>query len=150
MRTDDRAKAIIRKFEGFHSIPYLCPAKIWVIGYGHTRTVRSGQKITLDEAEKMLSDDLSVIERAIERLVIVPLDDFQFNALVSFVFNVGISNFEGSTLLRLLNRGWYDQVPTQFMRWNRVNGEATGSLAKRRAAEGLLWRTVELSKEEVA
>ena len=83
---------------------------------------------------------LRLVERAVQRLVTVSLNDNQFSALVSFTYNVGISNFERSTLLTLLNRGWYEQVPAQLMRWDRAaNGEALGGLARRRAAEARLW-----------
>ena len=140
-RANSGGITIIKDFEGLHLTPYLDPAKIWTIGYGHTRTVRSGLKITPDQADQMLDDDLRLIERAVQRLVAVPLNDNQFSALVSFAFNVGISNFEQSTLLKLLNRGWYEQVPAQLMRWNRAHGEILGGLSRRRAAEGRLWNS---------
>ncbi len=130
---------LIKAFEGLHLTPYLCPAKIWTIGYGHTRTVFEGQKITREEAERLLEEDLRLFERAVSRVVRVPLSDNQFSALVCFAFNVGAGNLEASTLLKLLNRGWYEQVPAQLMRWNRANGEVFGGLARRRAAEARLW-----------
>ncbi|MDX2027717.1 MAG: lysozyme [Alphaproteobacteria bacterium] len=130
---------LIKIYEGLHLTPYLCPGKIWTIGYGHTRTVRSGMVITPEQADQFLNDDLRLVERAVQRLVQVPLNDNQFAALVSFAFNVGIANFERSTLLTLLNRGWYEQVPAQLMRWNRASGEVLGGLSRRRAAEGRLW-----------
>lgn len=133
--------AIIKEHEGLHLTPYLCPAKVWTIGYGHTRTARAGMSITRAEAEELLDEDLRVSERAAQRLVKVPLNDNQFSALVSFVFNVGIANLERSTLLKLLNRGWYDQVPAQLSRWSRSGGEVLGGLARRRAAEAKLWNT---------
>ncbi len=132
---------LIKNYEGLQLTPYLCPAKIWTIGYGHTRTVRAGMKITPDQANMLLNEDLRLVERAVQRLVTVPLNDNQFSALVSFAFNVGISNFENSTLLKHLNRGWYEQVPAQLTRWNRANGEVLGGLSRRRAAEGRLWNT---------
>lgn len=132
---------LIKDFEGLHLTPYLCPAKVWTIGYGHTRTVRNGMSITQEEADHLLSGDLQIVERFIQLLVTVPLNDNQFAALVSFTFNVGKSNFEHSTLLRLLNRGWYDQVPAQLMRWNRSRGEVLGGLSRRRGAEAKLWNT---------
>jgi lysozyme len=138
-RTSEAGVALIKTYEGLHLTPYLCPSRIWTIGYGHTRTVRSGLKITPDQADQMLDDDLRLVERAVQRLATGPLNDNQFAALVSFAFNVGISNFEQSTLLRLLNRGWYEQVPAQLMRWNRAGGEVMGGLSRRRAAEGRLW-----------
>lgn len=138
-RTNPDGIDLIKEFEGLHLTPYLCPGKIWTIGYGHTRTVRAGMQITQAQAEQLLDEDLRLFERAVTRLVTVPLSDNQFSALVCFSFNVGIGNFESSTLLKLLNRGWYEQVPAQLMRWNRVNGEVFGGLARRRAAEGRLW-----------
>ncbi len=135
---------LIKNYEGLHLTPYLCPAKIWTIGYGHSRTVRAGMKITPEQADQLLDDDLRLAERAVQRLVTVPLNDNQFSALVSFVYNVGIANFENSTLLTLLNRGWYEQVPVQLLRWNRANGEPLGGLTRRRAAEARLWNTPSL------
>lgn len=117
--------------------------RIWLIlagrGWGNTRTVRAGMRITPAEAEQLLDEDLRLFERAVTRLAAVPLSDNQFSALVCFTFNVGIANLESSTLLKLLNRGWYEQVPAQLMRWNRANGEVFGGLARRRAAEARLW-----------
>lgn len=138
-RTNQDGIDLIKEFEGLHLTPYLCPGKIWTIGYGHTRTVRSGAQITPEQADYLLDEDLRLFERAVSRLVSVPLSDNQFAALVSFSFNVGVGNFESSTLLKLLNRGWYEQVPAQLMRWNRANGEVFGGLARRRAAEARLW-----------
>jgi lysozyme len=149
-RTNVPGVALIKDYEGLHLTPYLCPAKIWSIGYGHTRTVRSGMQITPDQADQMLDDDLRIVERAVQRLVTVPLNDNQFAALVSFTFNVGIGNFENSTLLKLLNRGWYEQVPAQLMRWDRANGEPLGGLSRRRAAEARLWNTPVTTEMESA
>lgn len=130
---------LIKEFEGLRLTPYLCPSRIWTIGYGHTRTVYDGMRVTQEEAELLLQEDLRLFERAVARLVSVPLSDNQFSALVCFAFNVGVGNLESSTLLRLLNRGWYEQVPAQLMRWDRANGEVMGGLARRRAAEARLW-----------
>ncbi len=138
-RVNANGIALIREYENLRLTPYLCPGHIWTVGYGHTRTVRPGMKITADQADALLDDDLRLVERAIVRLVKVPLTNNQFAALASFVFNVGTANFERSTLLKLLNRGWYEQVPAQLMRWNRAAGEVLGGLARRRAAEARLW-----------
>lgn len=138
-RTNAYGVRMIKDYEGLHLTPYLCPARVWTIGYGHTQTVRAGMEITPVMADQLLDDDLRVVERAITRLVRVPLNDNQFAALVSFAFNIGTTNFERSTLLKLLNRGWYEQVPAQLMRWNRSNGEVLGGLSRRRAAEAQLW-----------
>lgn len=132
---------LIKDFEGLRLAAYKCPSGLWTIGYGHTHTVRPDMKLTTEEAEQLLDDDLRTFEAAVTRLVKVPLTDNQFSALVCFAFNVGIANLERSTLLRLLNRGWYEQVPAQLTRWNRAHGEVLGGLARRRAAEGRLWNS---------
>src|ERR1700722_5665933 len=144
-RTNAAGIALIKNYEGLHLTPYLCPAKVWTIGYGHSRTVRAGMKITPDQADQLLDDDLRLAERAVQRLVTVPLNDNQFSALVSFAYNVGIANFESSPLLALLNRGWYEQVPAQLTRWDRGGGEPLGGLARRRAAEARLWNMPSLN-----
>lgn len=140
-RINETGITLIKTYEGLQLTPYLCPTKIWTIGYGHTRTVHAGMTITPEEANQLLDDDLQIVERAVQRLVAVPLNDNQFSALVCFAFNVGIGNFENSTLLKLLNRGWYEQVPAQLTRWNKAGGEELGGLSRRRAAEGRLWNT---------
>ncbi|MBV8061638.1 MAG: lysozyme [Alphaproteobacteria bacterium] len=138
-RTNDAGIGLIKDYEGLHLKPYLCPARVWSIGYGHTRGVYTGMIVTPAEADALLQQDLRLVEPAVQRLVRVPLNENQFAALVSFTFNVGIANLEQSTLLRLLNRGWYEQVPAQLMRWNRARGEVLGGLSRRRAAEARLW-----------
>lgn len=140
-RVNEAGVALIKEYEGLKLKPYLCPGKTWTIGYGHTRTVRAGMVITPEQADQLLEDDLRLVARAVQRLVRVPLNDNQFAALVDFTFNVGIANFERSGLLQLLNRGWYEQVPAQLMRWNRASGEVLGGLSQRRAAEARLWNT---------
>ncbi|HBM91010.1 MAG TPA: muraminidase [Rhodospirillaceae bacterium] len=140
-RINDAGIDLIKEFEGLRLKPYRCSSNVWTIGYGHTRTVRLDMVITPGQAEQLLREDLRVAEKAVVRFVQVPLSNHQFSALVSFVFNVGVGNFEKSTLLRLLNRGWYEQVPAQFARWNRSRGEILGGLARRRAAEARLWNT---------
>jgi len=146
---DAAGVAIVKQFEGLHLTPYLCPGKIWTIGYGHTRTVYKGMRLTPDQAEQFLADDLRITAASVQRLVKVPLNDSQFAALVSFAFNIGIANFQRSTLLQLLNRGWYEQVPAQMMRWNHVDGEVLGGLSRRRAAEAQLWNRPVNAAEEV-
>lgn len=113
----------------------------WTIGYGSTRGVKKGDVITAEEAERRLAVDLGDAEAAVEKAVKVPLNDNQFGALVSFVFNVGAGAFRESTLLRLLNTGQYDAVPAQLARWNKNDGAVMAGLTKRRAAEAKLWNT---------
>lgn len=110
------------------------------IGFGHTGSdVKPGQTISETEATALLERDLVGVERAIERLVTVPLNDNQFGALAAFVLNVGEGNFAGSTLLKKLNRGQYAEVPKELMKWVHSKGKKLDGLVNRRSAEAGLW-----------
>jgi lysozyme len=134
---------LIKEFEGLRLNAYLCPAGVWTIGYGHTRTARAGMRITKDQADMLLADDITRVVSSMMRHIRVPLDNHQYGALVSFVFNVGIGAFLGSSLLRLLNENRHDLVPQQLMRWNKatIDGKRVElpGLTRRRAAEAQLW-----------
>lgn len=141
---------LIKRFEGLHKVQpdgmiaaYRCPAGKWTIGWGSTKGVRSGLRITKEEAEIRLLDDLREHGAIVKRLVSVPLTQGQFDALVSFVYNLGGGNFQSSTLLKKLNQGLYNDVPEQIMRWNkaRVDGKLTvlNGLTRRRAAEAAIF-----------
>ena len=141
---------LIKQFEGLHKVQpdgsisaYRCAAGVWTIGWGSTKGVRSGQKITVEEAEEKLRDDLKTAESAVKQHVSVPLSQGQYDALVSFIFNLGAGSFRSSTLLKRLNCGLYDDVPEQLMRWNkaRVDGKLTvlRGLTRRRAAEAAIF-----------
>lgn len=137
--------AHIKASEGLRLKAYPDPGSInglpATIGYGSTSGVKIGMVITAAQAEARLVNDLSTAESVIERLVKVPLNDNQFGALVSFVFNIGEGQFKSSTLLRLLNAGDYDAVPAQLARWNKNDGKVMAGLTKRRAGEAALWRS---------
>lgn len=142
-RVNDAALALIRQWEGLRLTAYQDVAGVWTIGYGSTRDVRPGMRISETEAVARLRADLAVAEGAVERLVDVDLNDNQFGALVSFVFNVGQGAFAGSTLLKRLNAGDYEAVPGELAKWNkaRVGGklQPVAGLSNRRAAEAGLW-----------
>jgi len=138
-RISVRAKNMIKQFEGLRLEAYLCPGGILTIGFGHTKNVRVDQRINEMEANALLDADLQRFEQAVTDYVDVPLHDNQFGALVSFCFNVGVAMFARSTLLQLLNRGWYQQVPAQLLRWNRVAGREVAGLMARRKEEVRLW-----------
>lgn len=116
------------------------------IGYGHLITEEEKKKglylngINEEQALELLAKDLSVAEGAVLRAVKVPLAQHEFDALVSFVFNVGAGNFNSSTLLRLLNEGRKKDVPAQFLRWTRSKGVELPGLVKRRQSEALLFK----------
>jgi len=147
MQTGKAGLELIKSFEGLGLKAYLCPSGVLTIGYGHTGKVR-GNKITLqttitpEEAETLLKEDLTRFEKAVDSLVKVPLNSNQFDALVSFVFNIGINAFSGSTLLKLLNSGDYKGASQQFKRWIYGNGKKVlEGLKKRRTAEEKLFNT---------
>lgn len=132
---------LIKRFEGFSSTVYICPAGHPTIGYGHL--VRSGEsytEISETEAEELLRKDVESAERAVLRLVNVPLADGQFDALVSFTFNLGSGAFQRSTLRRKVNRQAHSEVPEQLIRWVWAGGRKLNGLRKRRSAESILYR----------
>ena len=141
---------LVKKFEGLHKLKedglvhsYRCPAGVWSIGYGFTKGVRSGTKMTVQECEDRLLEELNEFGAQVRRVVDVPLTQSQFDAIVSLTFNIGIGNLKSSTLLRKLNAGDYAAVPAQMMRWNkaRVDGKLAPlkGLTRRRAAEAAVF-----------
>lgn len=135
-----RVIELVKKFEGLRLRAYTCPAGKLTIGYGHTGPeVCSGQQISIEQAEQLLSHDLSEAGAAVSELVKVPLTENQFSALVSFVFNCGTPAFAASTLLLSLNAGCYAAVPVQLKRWIHSRGTVIKGLVARRAAEAALW-----------
>lgn len=115
----------IKKWEGLELEAYLCPANVWTIGYGHTKTARPGMVITKAEADHLLRQDLRWVDQAINEYVKVDLNQNQFDALSSFIFNLGSGNFKSSTLLKKLNKGDFKGAAEEFLRWDkaRVNGK---------------------------
>lgn len=140
MNISQKGIDLIKKFEGCRLTAYRCPANILTIGYGHTGSdVVTGQKITQEQAEKLLKSDLLVHCNNVSRMVKVPLTQNQFDALVSFEFNVGYGNFASSTMLKLLNQKKYREAAAQFDRWVYANRKVLAGLVKRRAAEKALF-----------
>ena len=130
---------MLKSFEGLRLRAYQDSVGVWTIGYGTTSGVRPGQVITEAQAEAFLKRDLDRFEAAVEDLVTVPLNDDQFSALVSFVYNVGEGALASSTLLRLLNRRDYQGAAEQFLRWNKAGGAELAGLTRRRRAERALF-----------
>lgn len=140
LHINEAGLALIMNYEGLVLKPYRCPAGYLTIGYGHRiKTDEIFENFDKVEASKLLAEDLIVFQDAVADLVEVSLNANQFSALVCFTFNVGVEAFKNSTLLRLLNRGWYDQVPAQLLRWDRIKKKESVGLAKRRTAEAQLW-----------
>ena len=143
MQISKEGLALIKKFEGFESRAYLCPAGVWTIGYGHTKDVKEGDEWSQAHAEHMLEVELEEFCEYVNKMVKVPLEQYQFDALVAWVYNLGAGNFKESTLLRVLNQGDYDDVPHQIKRWNKAGGRVLQGLVRRREAEALLFQNKE-------
>jgi lysozyme len=137
--------ALLKKFEGCKLKAYKCPAGIWTIGYGHTSAagepvVTEGMTITQEEAEAILKRDLAKYEKPVVDLVKVPLTQHQFDVLVDFAYNAGVGNLKTSTLLKKVNAGDFDAVPTELMKWTKGGGKELPGLVRRRRAESEWWR----------
>lgn len=130
---------IIKAFEGFSATKYLCPAGYWTIGFGHLVSENEAAVVTVEEAESLLREDVRLAERAVARLVTVPLSSNQFSALVSFTFNLGAGALQRSTLRAMLNREEYEDAEGQFQYWVYGGGRKLPGLVRRRAAEQLLF-----------
>ena len=135
MKTSEQGLLLIRKFEGLKLEAYKCPAGVWTIGYGHTGNVKKSDKITIAQAEELLKNDLKYFESAIFDYVKVPLLQNQFDALVSFIYNVGVGAFSGSTMRVFLNSKQYSAAAEQFDKWIYSKGVILNGLVKRRNAE---------------
>ena len=130
---------LIKRFEGFSSTIYNCPAGYDTIGYGHLVKLAERrqfeQGVTEQQAEGLLRQDVKTAEQAVLRLIHVPLTDGQFDALVSFTFNLGSGALQASTLRLVINRQEHDQAPAQLLRWVYAGGRKLKGLQRRREAE---------------
>ena len=145
MKTSDAGIALIKRFESLRLAPYHDDAGYPTIGYGHLLSRKkwedlnqwpalSGEK----EADDLLHRDVQRYERAVRSLVRVPLSQGQFDALVSFTFNLGTGALRTSTLRRVLNQGEYHEVPRQLRLWVYADGRKLRGLVRRREAEVVL------------
>jgi lysozyme len=141
----EQGLALIKRFEGFSPTPYLCPAGWWTIGWGAIHGL-DGQPVTAatlpvteEEAETLLRRDVAVAERAVLRLIKVPLTDGRFDALTSFAFNLGGGALQRSTLRRKVNREEHAEVPDEFRKWVWGGGRKLPGLIRRREAEAEMY-----------
>lgn len=137
MKTNERARQIIKSCESLRLQSYLCPAGQWTIGWGHTTGVKPGQTITEAQAEEFFRQDVEQKERALDGLLSVRLNDNQYSALVSLVFNIGQGHFADSTLRKVINADPNDreQITYQWKRWNKSGGKVLPGLTIRRQME---------------
>ena len=139
MKTGTKGIELIKHFEGCELEAYKCAAGVWTIGYGHIKGVTSDSVITQEQAEQMLVEELNEYEGYINNMVTTPLSQNQFDALVSWVYNLGGGNLKASTLLKVVNSGEFNGVPEQIMRWNKAGGKVLEGLTRRRQAEADLF-----------
>jgi lysozyme len=145
MKVSDNCLKLIRESEGFRERPYLCPAGVPTIGYGNTRYV-DGKPVRLtdgpctrDQADYYMTAALAEYEAAVNRYVVVPLTQSQFDALVDFAYNCGAQNLRTSTLLKMLNNLDYVGAAAQFDRWVNGGGKRLPGLVTRRRKERTLF-----------
>ena len=166
MKLSEAGATLMHQYEGYRTKPYLCPAHIWTIGYGHvlyqdqirlpvvrvdgkdTPMIRKEMPLkpednrvwTKEEIEKLFADDVASFERGVLRLAPVVLDrQGAFDACVSFSFNAGLGNFQRSTIRMKTNRREWDAAAEAFMQWTRGGGKELPGLVKRRKAEKALF-----------
>ena len=139
MKISQEGLSLIKKFEGLELTAYKCAAGVWTIGYGHTKDVQEGDEWSEAHADHMLEVELEEFEGYINDNVTVALSQNQFDALVSWVYNLGPANLKASTMLKVLNSGDYEGVPAQIKRWNKAGGKVLEGLIRRREAEALLF-----------
>lgn len=139
MRISDKGLALIKSFEGLRLAAYLDSVGVPTIGYGHTKGVQIGDTCTEDEATEWLREDCADAENCVNSAVSVPLTQHEFDACVSFVFNLGCGSFRKSTLLRKLLDSDYDGAALEFRKWNKAGGVELAGLTRRRAAEAALF-----------
>jgi len=143
MEINQEGLNLIKTFEGLSLTAYQDVAGVWTIGYGHIKDVKPGTTITEAEAEALLRDDVKESERAVSRLVKVPINENEFSALVSLVFNIGEGAFARSTALKRLNRDNREEAAAAIELWNKatISGkkETVPGLVRRRAAEKALF-----------
>lgn len=134
MKISEAGIKLICKWEEFRSYAYVCPAGLWTIGYGHTGGVKPTDKIDLAQGEAYLRQDLEIVERCLNALKL-ELNQNQYDALCSLIFNIGTGNFLRSTLLKHLRAKQYDKASAEFLKWRKANGKVLKGLEARRKDE---------------
>ena len=138
--TSPKGIALIKEYEGCRLKAYQDAVGVWTIGYGHTKNVNKGDRVTQEGAEELLRTDLRIYEEAVNRKVLVKLKQHQFDALVSFTYNLGIGALSRSTLLKKLNKSDFDGAANEFLKWNKAGGRVLRGLVRRRNSEADMFR----------
>jgi lysozyme len=141
-KVSDKLVEFLKDYESFRDKPYKDGGEYWTIGYGHLMTeeeIKEVKSVTEDEATELFKLDLQEAQSVVNDMVKVDLLQHQYDALVSFAYNVGGERFHGSTLLKLLNKGFYGTVDEQLAKWIKSKGKVQGGLVKRRGDEGRMF-----------
>jgi lysozyme len=137
--TGQKGLDLIKSFEGLRLDAYICPAGVPTIGYGTTKvngqSIKVPSTITESQANDYLKSDVKSFEQAVNSAVSVPVTQNQFDALVSFTYNLGPGNLRSSTLLKKLNARDYAGAADEFPKWNKSGGKELAGLTRRRNAE---------------
>ena len=142
MKTSEKGYNLIRLAEGLVLRSYKCPADVWTIGYGHTKGVKSGQSISRQQAEDYLVQDVRTCETGLNSLGL-KLNQYQYDALISFIFNLGLGNFSKSTLLKKIAKNPNDPaIADEFRKWVYSGGVVVRGLRTRRENEIELYFTI--------
>jgi lysozyme len=144
MKTSEVGLNLIKHYEGFRSKPYLCPANKWTIGYGHL--INDGRVLpdsynrlfSIGEINDLLKSDLAKFERGVLRYINVPLNQSQFDSLVSFSFNLGLGVLQRSTVRQKINRGDFKGAVKVLLQYNKGGGKVLKGLTLRRQDEAKL------------
>ena len=139
MKVSQECVNLVKFFEGFEAKAYLCPANVWTIGYGRTRNVKEGDIVNEIQAERDLLEELEEFANQVLNTVKVSLTQNELDALTSWTYNLGVGNLQSSTLLKKLNSGDKNSVPSEMLRWNKAAGKVLAGLTRRREAEAKLW-----------
>lgn len=145
-KTSDKGIELIKRFEGLSLKPYLCPANVPTLGYGNT-FYKNGKKVTLNDkpiteqkAVEMLRQSLEKFEQYVDSYTTDSITQNQFDALVSFCYNLGPANLKSSTLLKKVNANTNDEtIKDEFLKWTKAGGRKLAGLVKRREAEAALY-----------
>jgi lysozyme len=146
MKTSEKGKQFIKNYEGLRLKAYTCEAGKISIGYGYTgningKPINKDTIITKEFADKLFMDSILSVEKAVNKLIKVPtLTQTQYDAIISFVYNVGAGQFSSSTLLKELNNKNFNDIPQNFLLWNHIDTNKTSEgLTKRRLKEAYLF-----------
>jgi lysozyme len=141
MEVSERGLNLIKRFEGLSLKPYICPSGHKTIGYGNT-FYEDGTKVSMDDkpitikrAEMLLKLIVDKFAIGVKKVLKVPLEQYQFDAVISFAYNVGLGSLKSSTLLKKINSGEFKEASEEFGKWNKASGKVLTGLTKRREAE---------------